>query len=61
MPKLLQVLTLADPLRYFIVILRGVFLKGVGFEVLWPQMACLAIFAVLILLASVLRFHKSLD
>jgi ABC-2 type transport system permease protein len=61
MPTALQWLTYADPLRYFIVILRGVFLKGVGFGVLWPQMASLALFAVLILLASVLRFHKSLD
>lgn len=61
MPMALQWLTYADPLRYFIVILRGVFLKGVGFGVLWPQMASLALFAVLILLASVLRFHKSLD
>jgi len=61
MPAALQWLTLADPLRYFIVILRGVFLKGVGFDVLWPQMACMAVFAVLILTASVLRFHKSLD
>jgi ABC-2 type transport system permease protein len=61
MPGGLQLLTYADPLRYFIVILRGVFLKGVGFDVLWPQMASLAVFAVLILLASVLRFHKSLD
>lgn len=61
MPAGLQLLTYADPLRYFIVILRGVFLKGVGFAVLWPQMASLAVFAVLILLASVLRFHKSLD
>ncbi len=61
MPAGLQLFTYADPLRYFIVILRGVFLKGVGFAVLWPQMASLAVFAVLILLASVLRFHKSLD
>ena len=61
MPGGLQLLTYADPLRYFIVILRGVFLKGVGFGVLWPQMASLAIFALLILTASVLRFHKSLD
>jgi ABC-2 type transport system permease protein len=61
MPIGLQWVTYADPLRYFIVILRGVFLKGVGFDVLWPQMASLAIFAVLILLASALRFHKSLD
>jgi ABC-2 type transport system permease protein len=61
MPMGLQWLTYADPLRYFIVILRGVFLKGVGFGVLWPQMASLGVFAVLILLASALRFHKSLD
>jgi ABC-2 type transport system permease protein len=61
MPTVLQWITLADPLRYFIVILRGVFLKGVGFDVLWPQMASLAFLAILILTASVLRFHKSLD
>jgi len=61
MPMVLQWLTYVDPLRYFIVILRGVFLKGVGFGVLWPQMASLALFAALILLASVLRFRKSLD
>jgi ABC-2 type transport system permease protein len=61
MPTVLQWITFADPLRYYIVILRGVFLKGVGFGVLRPQMECLAIFAVLILTASVLRFRKSLD
>jgi ABC-2 type transport system permease protein len=61
MPTVLQWITLADPLRYFIVILRGVFLKGVGFDVLWPQMASLAFLAILILTASALRFHKSLD
>jgi ABC-2 type transport system permease protein len=61
MPVALQWLTLVDPLRYFIVILRGVFLKGVGFDVLLPQMESLALFAVLILTASVLRFRKSLD
>jgi ABC-2 type transport system permease protein len=61
MPVLLQWITYLDPLRYFIVILRGVFLKGVGFGVLLPQMECLTLFAVLILAASVLRFSKSLD
>jgi ABC-2 type transport system permease protein len=61
MPTVPQWITFADPLRYYIVILRGVFLKGVGFGVLRPQMECLAIFAVLILTASVLRFRKSLD
>jgi ABC-2 type transport system permease protein len=61
MPVLLQWITYLDPLRYFIVILRGVFLKGVGFDVLLPQMECLAVFAAVILAASVLRFSKSLD
>jgi ABC-2 type transport system permease protein len=61
MPALLQWITYLDPLRYFIVILRGVFLKGVGFDVLLPQMECLAVFAAVILAASVLRFSKSLD
>jgi ABC-2 type transport system permease protein len=61
MPVALQWITYADPLRYFIVILRGVFLKGVGFDVLLPQMECLALFAVVILAASMLRFKKSLD
>lgn len=61
MPQVLQWITLLNPLRYFLVVLRGVFLKGVGFDVLWPQMASLAVFAVVILTASVLRFRKSLD
>ncbi|MDR3763311.1 MAG: ABC transporter permease [Acidobacteriota bacterium] len=61
MPVVLQWFTLLDPLRYFLVVLRGVFLKGVGFDVLWPQMASMAAFAVVILAASVLRFRKSLD
>jgi len=61
MPEWLQVVTWADPLRYFMVVLRGVFLKGVGFDVLWPQMASMAVFAAIVLAASVLRFRKSLD
>ena len=61
MPQWLQVLTYADPLRYYLVILRSVYLKGLGFEILWPQMAALATLALVILSLSVLRFHKSLD
>ncbi len=61
MPQWLQMITYVDPLRYFMVVLRGVFLKGVGFDVLWPQMASMAAFAFVVLTASVLRFHKSLD
>jgi ABC-2 type transport system permease protein len=61
MPRALQIATYANPLRYYIEILRGVFLKGIGFESLLPQMEGLAIFAVVILATSVLRFRKSLD
>jgi len=61
MPHWLQIVTYVDPLRYFMVVLRGVFLKGVGFDVLWPQMASMGAFAIIVLTASVLRFHKSLD
>ena len=42
MPAWVQPLTYAIPLRYFLVIIRGVFLKGIGLEILWPQMAALA-------------------
>lgn len=50
-----------NPQRYFIEILRGVFLKGSGFDVLWPQMTALAIIGTLILGVSVMRFHKTLE
>jgi len=61
MPVFLQWLTLINPLRYFLVVLRGVFLKGVGVSVLWPELAAMALLAVLMLGVSVLRFRKSLD
>jgi ABC-2 type transport system permease protein len=61
MPEVLQWLTYLDPLRYFLDVLRGVFLKGVGLDVLWPQMATMGLFGVIMLCISVLRFQKSLD
>jgi ABC-2 type transport system permease protein len=61
MPLLVQYLTYLNPLRYFIEIVRGIFLKGVGFQVLWPQMAALLVYGVTVLSLSVVRFHKSLD
>ncbi|MHB8347131.1 MAG: ABC transporter permease [Acidiferrobacterales bacterium] len=61
MPKALQWFTLVNPLRYFLVIIRAVFLKGVGVEVLWPQLLALALLAAVMLAFSVLRFTKSLD
>ena len=61
MPKAMQMITYVDPLRYFLVILRGTFLKGVGLDVLWPQMLALAVLTSVLLLVSVARFRKSID
>jgi ABC-2 type transport system permease protein len=61
MPPVVQYLTYLNPLRYFMEIVRGVFLKGVGLSILWPQIVALMIFGGLILWFSALRFHKSLD
>jgi ABC-2 type transport system permease protein len=61
MPVSVQYLTYLNPLRYFMEIVRGVFLKGVGLSVLWPQIVAMLIYGTLILWFSALRFHKSLD
>jgi ABC-2 type transport system permease protein len=61
MPFSMQLLTYINPVRYFMEIVRGIFLQGTGISTLWPQMAALAIFGVTILWLSVLRFHKQLE
>jgi ABC-2 type transport system permease protein len=61
MPVFVQWLSYADPLRYFIQIVRGIFLKGTGVETLWPQMLALLVYGSLIMTLSALRFHKRLD
>jgi ABC-2 type transport system permease protein len=61
MPDVVQWLTYVNPVRYFLEICRGVFLKGSGMEVLWPQFLALAIFGASILSLSAKRFHKRLD
>jgi ABC-2 type transport system permease protein len=60
MPKVIQYLTYLDPLRYFLVIVRGLFLKGVGFDVLWPQMAALLVIGVASMALARARFRKTL-
>jgi ABC-2 type transport system permease protein len=60
MPKIIQYITYFNPLRYYIVIVRGIFLKGSTFEILWPQMLTLLIMGIFILTLSTLRFHKRL-
>ncbi|HUX26189.1 MAG TPA: ABC transporter permease [Burkholderiales bacterium] len=61
MPQLLQWLTYVDPLRYYLVIIRGTYLKGVGVDILWPQMAALGALGFGLLAVAVMRFRKSLD
>jgi len=60
MPHVIQTLTYLIPLRYFIVILRGIFLKGVGLETLWPQALALLGWGLAILLLAVARSSKRL-
>jgi ABC-2 type transport system permease protein len=60
MPEWLQYITYLNPLRYFLVIIRGVFLKGINLDILWPQLLALAILGGLTILLSSLRFQKRL-
>ncbi len=60
-PAAIRWITFANPLRYFLIIIRGVFLKGVGFDILWPQMAALAILGLILLSIASRLFHKTLD
>jgi ABC-2 type transport system permease protein len=60
MPTVFQYFTYINPLRYFLVIIRGVFLKGNDFGILWPQMAALFILGLMITSISSLRFKKRL-
>ncbi|MCF7936286.1 MAG: ABC transporter permease [Synergistales bacterium] len=61
MPEPVQWVTLLNPLRHFLVILRGVFLKGVGIAVLWPQIAALALLGTSTLVLASRRFRKTLS
>jgi ABC-2 type transport system permease protein len=61
MPVVVQWLTYLNPLRYFLVILRGIFLKGVGLDILWPQYLFLAILGTIVFSGAIARFKKRLD
>ena len=58
MPAVIQPVTYLFPLRYFLVILRSIFLKGVGLETLWPQALALAAWGVGILALAIARSTK---
>jgi ABC-2 type transport system permease protein len=61
MPEAVQWFTYINPMRYFMEIVRGIFLRGSGLDTLWPDLAALAVLGVLVLWLSVQRFHKQLE
>jgi ABC-2 type transport system permease protein len=61
MPDLFRALSLLNPLRYYIQCVRNILLKGVGLEVMWKDVAILALFATVLLLSSAARFRKQLS
>jgi ABC-2 type transport system permease protein len=61
MPVVIRWLTYLNPLRYYIVVIRGIFLKGVGINILWPYMAALAVIGIIVMTMASLRFHKTLS
>ena len=58
MPKFIQLFTYLIPARYYIVVLRELFLKGNGMEVIWDEALFLLVFGCLMLSIAVRRFHK---
>ena len=61
MPQVIQPVTYLIPLRYFLVIVRGIFLKGIGLDVLWPQAAALGAWGLVVISLAVARSRKTLD
>ncbi|MDP2877153.1 MAG: ABC transporter permease [Holophaga sp.] len=61
MPTVIQWLTYLNPLRFFLVILRSLFLKGAGFAILWPQMLALLLLGVGMLSLAAGRFKKTME
>jgi ABC-2 type transport system permease protein len=61
MPPVIQYVTYVNPLRYFLVIIRDIFLKGSGLAILWPQMLALLAISVSVMVLAVRRVNKTLD
>ena len=61
MPVFMQWLATINPMSYYLIVIRGTFLKGVGINILWPDLLALAAIATVLLLVSILRFRKSLE
>lgn len=61
MPPVIQYITYLNPVRYFIAIVRGVFLKGTGWEVLWPQLAPIFIMSIVYITWASALFKRRID
>lgn len=61
LPPFLQLVSSIIPLRYFLVIVRGIVVKGIGFSFLIPQVVALCVFSVILVGLAISRFHKTLD
>jgi len=59
MPVAFRYLSLLNPIRHYLVVVRGIFLKGAGFAILWPQILALAVMGTAILLFATTRFRKT--
>jgi len=60
-PLVLQYFALLNPLNHYVLILRGLLLKGVGLDVLWPNALALLVFAIVLLTISINRFRTQLS
>jgi ABC-2 type transport system permease protein len=61
MPRPLQLMTHIIPARYFVTILRGIYLKGIGLTILWQEVAFLALFGILVRVIAVKKFKKKIS
>jgi len=61
MPRIVQYITYINPLRYLMIILRGIFLKGIGAAILWPQLCALLVIGLGVLIFSTLKFRQQLS
>lgn len=60
MPQVIQWFTLINPMRYFLTIIRGIFLKGVGMDILWIQFVPLLVIGCFVITMSALRFKRKI-
>jgi len=61
MPKFFQTIALFNPLYHYMVIARGILLKGIGLTVLYPNIIALVLFAMILLTASSIKFRSQLS